>query len=42
MLHAVQSPWFQPTRRDFIVAGLGSLIGGAAMFAYDTRKYMST
>ncbi|PNH12373.1 hypothetical protein TSOC_000669, partial [Tetrabaena socialis] len=32
----VAAPWYKPSRRDFIVAGLGSIIGGAAMYVYDT------
>ncbi|WIA37775.1 hypothetical protein OEZ86_014645 [Tetradesmus obliquus] len=28
--------WPKPNRRDLIAAGVGSLIGGAAMFVYDT------
>ena len=31
-----QSPWFKPSRRDFIVAGIGSIFGGGAMFIYDS------
>lgn len=30
--------WPQPSRRDLIAAGVGSVIGGAAMFIYDTRE----
>lgn len=32
--------WPKPSRRDLIAAGVGSLIGGAAMYIYDTRKAM--
>eukprot|EP00798_Chlamydomonas_sp_ICE-L_P029808 gene29808-biopygen5547 len=35
-LVAVQSAWWKPSRRDLAVAGIGSIIGGGAMFAYDT------
>eukprot|EP00955_Chlamydomonas_euryale_P081667 363611-Chlamydomonas_euryale.AAC.8 len=34
--HAMQAPWWRPNRRDFVVAGIGSIFGGAAMFVYDT------
>ncbi|KAJ9527433.1 hypothetical protein QJQ45_025704 [Haematococcus lacustris] len=30
------APWYKPSRRDFIMAGIGSLFGGGAMYVYDT------
>ena len=32
----LQGGGFSPSRRDFVAAGIGSLIGGGAMFFYDT------
>lgn len=38
--HMQASPWWKPSRRDFLVAGLGSIIGGGAMFVYDTCELL--
>lgn len=35
-LQPTSAPWYKPSRRDFIMAGIGSLFGGGAMYVYDT------